>query len=356
MAEDSSQEKTEEPSEKKRQDSRNKGTVAKSTEVNSVFVLLTAVFLLRLFGPWMLDEIRSCIREYMTLCAETDMSMQRLIELGRASIVLTVKVVLPLAAAVMVAGILANIIQIGLLFTFEPIIPKLEKINPLSGLKRIFSMRSVVETIKNLLKLTIIGYIAYITIKSEYEVIIGLADATINAIWNFILVGAYDIFVRTCIALLLIAVADYGYQRYEHEKKLKMSHQEVKEERKQMDGDPQVKARIRSLQREMARRRMMDDVPKASVVVTNPTHLAIALLYEPEKSDAPIVVAKGKDLVAQRIKKIAIENDVPTVEDKPLARAMYDKVEVGMPIPQEFFVAVAEIMAYVYKLKNKQAA
>jgi flagellar biosynthetic protein FlhB len=356
MAEDSSQEKSEAPSDKKRQDERQKGSVAKSTEVNSALVLLTAIFLLRLVGPWRLAQIETSMREYIALCSVTDMSMQRLIELSQASIVLMIKILLPFVGAIMLAGVVANVVQIGLLFTLKPIEPKLEKINPLSGFKRIFSMRSLVETLKNMLKITLIGYIAYITIKGEYAILIALADATVSAIWNFILAGAYDIFVRTALVLLVIAVLDYGYQRFEHEKKLKMTHQEIKEERKQMDGDPHVKARIRSLQREMARRRMMDQVPKASVVVTNPTHLAIALLYEPEKSDAPVVVAKGKDLVALRIKKIAAENDVPLVEDKPLARAMYDKVEVGMPIPMEFFVAVAEIMAQIFRMKGKNVA
>ena len=158
------------------------------------------------------------------------------------------------------------------------------------------------------------------------------------------------------MVLIIIAILDYAYQRYDHEKRLKMSHQELKEERKQMEGDPQVKARIRSLQREMARRRMMEQVPKATVVVTNPTYIAIAMRYEPAENDAPIVVAKGKRVIAERIKEIARENNVPIVEDKPLARAMYDKVDIGQPIPVEFFTAVAEILAYVYRLKNRTAA
>jgi flagellar biosynthetic protein FlhB len=358
MAEDSSQEKEEAPSEKKREDTRKKGQVAKSTEVNSVFVLLTAIFLLRLVGPWMMREFDSHIREYFALCSHpAEMSMQRLIDLSQGALTLLIKIILPFAGAILCAGVLANVVQIGLLFTFEPMIPKLEKLNPLSGLKRMFSMRTVVETIKNILKIILIGYIAYATIKGEYEILITLADVSVMMIWQFVLTSAYDIFVRTALVMLLIALADYGYQRYEHEKKLKMSHQEIKEEHKQMEGDPQVKARIRALQREMARRKMMDQVPQASVVVTNPTHLAIALSYDAEKNPnaAPMVVAKGKDLLALRIKTIAIENDVPIREDKALARAMYDKVEVGQEIPYEFFSAVAEIMAWVYGLKGKKA-
>ena len=356
MAEDSSEEKNEAPSEKKRDDARKKGTVAKSTEVNSVFVLLTAILLLRLLGPWMMGEFNTCIRDYFAKCSDTDMSDGRLIELSQASLVLLIKVILPFAGAIMVAGVVANIVQIGLLFTFEPIIPKLEKLNPISGFKRLFSMRSLVETVKNILKITLIGYIAYITIKEEYAILVSLADMSVMAIWSFILNSAFDIFVRTAIVLLIIAVADYGYQRYEHEKKLKMSLKELKDEHKNSEGDPQVKARIRALQREMSKRKMMDQVPQASVVVTNPTHYAIALLYEPEKSDAPIVVAKGVDMVAQQIKKIAAENDVPIKEDRELARAMYDKVDVGFPIPIEFYMAIAEVMAWVHKLKSGRAA
>ena len=357
MAEDSSQEKTEAPSEKKRRDAREKGNVAKSTEVNSALVLLTAIFLLRIAGPWMMERIQKNLREYFEFPPINEMSMQQLIELSQAALITLVTIILPFAGAIMFAGVIANVIQIGLLFTLKPITPKFEKINPLSGIKRIFSMRTVVETIKNVLKVSLIGYIAYLTIRGEYSTLLTLADMSLVSIWAFLTSTAFDIFVRTALVLLIIALADYGYQRYEHEKKLKMSHQEVKEEHKQMDGDPHVKARIRALQREMAKRRMMDGVPQASVVVTNPTHIAIALLYEPEKGhDAPLVVAKGKDLIALRIKKLAEENDVPTYEDKPLARAMFDKVEVGQPIPTEFFIAVAEIMAHIYKLKNKNVA
>jgi flagellar biosynthesis protein FlhB len=166
----------------------------------------------------------------------------------------------------------------------------------------------------------------------------------------------YTIVVRICLVLIALAILDYGYQRFEHEKQLKMTRQELKEEHRQMEGDPKVKSRIRSLQMEMSRRRMMQEVPKATVVVTNPTFIAIALRYEPGRQDAPEVVAKGKRVIAEKIKQLARDAAVPIVEDKPLARAMYDKVDIGAPIPMEFFTAVAEIIAYVYRLKNKHAA
>jgi len=356
MAEESGQEKSEKPTAKKRSDARKDGTVAKSTEVNSVLVLLLGILLLRLTGEGMLFEIKNFIRHCFEFTALPEMSEQRVFNLAREAIVFLIKIILPFAGAIMIAGLLANLLQVGFMFTTKPLIPKFSKINPLKGIKQKFSMKTVVELVKSIMKVTVIGYVAYITVAAEYEMLLILADTTLMTIWNFITAATFNIFIRIILVLLVIAILDYSYQRYEHEKKLKMTKQEIKDENKQMEGDPQVKGRIRSLQREMARRRMMGEVPKASVVVTNPTHIAIALLYEPEKNDAPLVVAKGKQLIAQQIKKIAAEHGVPMVEDKPLARAMYDKVEVGLPIPVEFFTAVAEIMAYVFKLKNKRAA
>jgi flagellar biosynthetic protein FlhB len=213
-----------------------------------------------------------------------------------------------------------------------------------------------VETAKNILKLAIIGAVAYSTLIAEFPKMMMLADASVAVILGFIARTSYDIVMRVALVLAILAILDYLYNRYEHEKKLKMTKQEVKDEHKQMEGDPKVKSRIKSMQREIARRRMMQEVPKATVVVTNPTYIAIALRYEPAENDSPVVVAKGKRLIAAKIKQVAVENGIPIVEDKPLARGMYDKVTVGFPIPAEFFTAVAEIMAYVYRLTHKMAA
>jgi flagellar biosynthetic protein FlhB len=341
MAEESNEEKTEAPSEKKRHDAREKGNVAKSTEINSVIILLTALFMMKILGPWIIKELSSSIVEFMKNVSETQMDYSRLMMLMRKALILLVKTAAPIAGGIMLMGVVANVVQVGFLFTLKPLMPKLEKINPVSGFSRFFSMRSIVETLKNIVKLVLIICVAYITLKKEFLTMLTLADASVLSIWAYVLAVSYKVILRIALAMVIIAILDYAYQRFEHEKQLKMTHQEVKEERKQLEGDPQVKARIRSLQREMARRRMMEQVPKATVVVTNPTHLAIALRYEPKENDAPVVVAKGKDLIAQKIKKLAQENDVPVVEDKPLARSMYDKVEVGFPIPVEFLTAVA---------------
>lgn len=356
MAEGSMDDKTEAPTDKRRQETREKGTVAKSTEINSVMVLLAGLLLLRIFGPWMMKEMAGCMTETFSSIANTHMDVRRLTTIMTNTLFLTIKLILPIAGGILVTGVLANIIQVGFMFTLKPLVPSLSKINPITGFGRLFTLRSVVETLKSILKLVVIGAIAWSTVSAAFPTILTLADASVGAIMNFIMEKSYTIILRVAVALIVLAVLDYAYQRYDFEKRLRMSKQEVKDEHKQMDGDPKVKSRIRSLQREMARRRMMGEVPKATVVVTNPTYIAIALQYNQAEHDAPLVLAKGKRIIAQRIREIAIASGVPIVEDKPLARAMYDQAEVGFPIPMQFYTAVAEVLAYVYRLKNRRAA
>jgi flagellar biosynthetic protein FlhB len=356
MADEAQDDKTEAPTAKRRGDARQKGTVVKSTEVNSVVVLLAGLFMLKFFGPWMIDKMSGSMIETFRSISNLDLSAQRLVALTGDATILSLVTLAPVAIGIMLFGLVANIMQIGFLFTTQPITPNLNKVNPISGFTRLFSLRSAVETIKNILKLVVIGLIAYWTVMAEFDKIMMLADASIATIVHFTAVTSYNIILRVALALIILAILDWSYQKYEHEKQLKMTKQEVKDERKQMDGDPQVKSRIKSMQREMARRRMMQEVPKATVVVTNPTFIAIALRYEPLENDAPVVLAKGKRVIAEKIKQIALEHGIPIIEDKPLARGMYDKIEIGFPIPAEFFTAVAEIMAYVYRLKHRKAA
>lgn len=356
MAEEQSDDKTEAPTDKRRSETRDKGNVAKSTEINSVLVLIAGMLLLKLFGPWMMKEMCWHMYEMFQSISNTSMDQQRLTELTLKALYTMLWVLLPVVCGIMFIGIAANVLQVGFLFTGEPLIPKLSKIDPIAGFKRLFSMRSLVETVKNLIKLFIIGWVAYVTLIAEFPKMMMLADASVAAILTFVGETTYNIVMRVALVLAILAILDYAYNRYDHEKKLKMTKQEIKDEHKQMEGDPKVKSRIKSMQREIARRRMMQEVPKATVVITNPTYIAIALRYEPMENDSPVVVAKGKRLIAGRIKQVAIENGIPIVEDKPLARTMYDKVVVGFPIPADFFAAIAEIMAYVYRLKHKVAA
>jgi flagellar biosynthetic protein FlhB len=356
MAEETFDDKTEAPTEKRRSETREKGNVAKSTEINSVLVLIAGMLLLKLFGPWMMKEMGGHMYEMFQSISNTSMDQQRLTEIAFKALYTTLWVLLPIVCGIMFIGVMANVLQVGFLFTGEPLIPNLSKIDPIAGFKRLFSMRSLVETVKNIIKLAIIAYVAYATLIAEFPKMMMLSDASIKTILGFTADTTYSIVMRVALVLAILAILDYAYNRYDHEKKLKMTKQEIKDEHKQMEGDPKVKSRIKSMQREIARRRMMQEVPKATVVVTNPTYIAIAMRYEPRESDSPVVMEKGKRLIAARIKQIAIENGIPIVEDKPLARAMYDKVVVGFPIPADFFAAVAEIMAYVYRLKHKIAA
>ncbi|WP_348775065.1 flagellar biosynthesis protein FlhB [Psychrobacillus sp. NEAU-3TGS] len=262
-------------------------------------------------------------------------------------------ILLPIMLVAVVAAIAANFFQFGLLFTTEPLKFDLKKIDPIKGLKRIFSLKAIIELLKSILKISFIGSVTTLILWMNLEQVLSLSfktawDTLSTVGWLTGMMG-----ISASVVLLFISILDFFYQRFDYEKNLKMSKQDIKDEHKNSEGDPIIKSRIRQRQREMAMRRMMQEVPTADVVITNPTHFAIALKYDDELMDAPIVVAKGADLVAQKIKLIAKENDVVMVENRPLARAMFDQVEIGQRIPDEFFKAIAEVLAYVYRIKQK---
>lgn len=261
-------------------------------------------------------------------------------------------ILFPLLIAVMIAAILGNVMQVGFLFSSEALQPKIDKISPAKGFKRLFSLRSMVELVKGILKVCIIGVVAYLMIRNEFDHLIPLAEQSVWGMLSYISNVCFKILLATTIVLVFLAALDYAYQRWEFEKSIRMTKQEIKDEFKNTEGDPMIKARIRRIQREMARRRMMAEVPKATVVVTNPTHLAIAIKYEPISMNAPIVVAKGADAVAQKIREIAKENDVPIVENKPLAQVLYKIVKLDNAVPENLYKAVAEVLAFVYEQKK----
>ena len=356
MAEDSAQDKTEEPTDKKRSDAREKGNVAKSTEINSVLVLFAVLLLFQITGKWMWElMVDGCMRSF-AMISHPQMSTSDFLKYFIDMSTITMLAILPVILGIMVVGVLANVLQVGFLMSSQALMPKFERISPAAGFKRLFGMRSLVELAKNILKIVIIASVVVVTIQGEMDNLLRTSDVDMVSASLYLLRLCFLIIFRIALVLIFLAILDYAYQKFDFEKKLKMTQQEIKEERKSMDGDPQIKARIRSLQREMSRRRMMKEVPKATVVVTNPTHIAIAIRYVPDEMESPVVIAKGKRLIAQKIRDTAKEHDIPIVEDKPLARAMYDKIEPGMPIPAEFFTAVAEILAYVYKLRKRWAA
>jgi flagellar biosynthetic protein FlhB len=263
------------------------------------------------------------------------------------------KTVGPVLACVFLAAVFVNVVQVGFLMAPKRIKPDLKKISPLNGFKRWFSMHTLVEAAKNIGKLLVVGAVAYFTVRAAWPDLPKLADMDTAGIVLAILAVCFDIFWRSVLAMAVLAFLDWAYQKWEFEKNLKMSKQEVKDEYKQTEGDPRVRARIRSIQREQAKKRMMAGIPNADVVVTNPVHLAVALAYHMGEMDAPEVVAKGANRVAEKIKEIARQNGIPIIEDKPLAQALYKAVEVGQAIPADLYEATATILAHVYRLKNR---
>ena len=343
-------EKTEEPTAKKRADARKKGQVGRSQELNTAFVLLVGFFTLKLL--W--DAIYLSIASYTTYVftnLNQSVDTENIIHIFIGIIVVLAKTAFPVMFAIMLIGLAINFFQVGLNFNTESIEFKLDKLNPINGFGRIFSKRSLVELAKSFFKILVIGFFLY---RFIHEQILAMPQFMFFDLTTSLALVAEIIFQMAFIVIgviMIMALMDYGYQKWQTTQDLKMTKQEVKDEMKQSEGDPQIKGKIRQKQRQMAMARMMKEVPKADVIVTNPTHYAIALSYQQGMS-APLVVAKGQDLVAQRIKEIAREARVPIIENKPLARAIYAAVQIGDAIPQELYQAVAEVLAYVYRLKH----
>jgi flagellar biosynthetic protein FlhB len=350
------EEKTEDPTPKRISEARQKGQVAKSQDLIQAVILIAVLWIFYIYGNSFFNKLTYATQVILSHSAHWEPTVDSCTYYYLLGIKYLIDLLWPILLTVLAVGIAFNCLQVGLLFTLEPLEPNPSKLNPISGIKRMFSLRSIVELLKSMIKLTVVGLVAYIVLKKNYSLFLEFGDYTIYQIVKAMASITFEVGIKIAIALLIMAIFDFYYQRYEHNKSLKMSKHEIKEERRQMEGDPEVKARIKRLQVEMARRRMMHEVPKATVVITNPTHIAIALKYEPAAMKAPLVVAKGKRKVAEQIKKIAQENNSPIVEDKPLARALFDAAEVGEEIPYNFFKAVAEILAYVYRLKGKVAA
>ena len=346
-------ERTESPSSKRRDDFRKKGQVAQSKEVQtaSLFTLLLLFWLFYMPPFWkgfveLLRTILQTIGEFHSSPAST-LALGWFI-LQRSAILLA-----PLFLLVLLIGFFSSFLQIGWLFTTQPLIPDFSKLDPISGMGRFFSKRSLVEVVKSLIKVGVISYIAFVTVNGKFKEALILVDTEISTTLSYIASTSALVLAKICAVLILIAILDYFFVRMEMEEKLKMTKQEQKEEFKETEGDPHVKAQIRAIQRQMARKRMMAEVPKADVVITNPTHFAVAIQYKAEEMTAPVIIAKGADLVALKIRELAQEHKVPIVENPPVARILH-KLEIGSVIPEDMFRAVAEILAHVYMLKGKR--
>ncbi len=356
MAEEQSgQEKTEEPTEKRLREGREKGDVAKSTEVPSALILLLALLAIYMMRGWFYDKLLAIFRLYLPNLHTIEITSDNMVALLREALIVMAILLGPLMVIIITAALIGNFGQIGFLFTTEKMVPKYEKIDPIKGLGRMFSMQTLATGLKSIAKIVIVGLIAYLEIRKYLPDTLPLTDQGVYPIFVFYVKVSFWIFLKSAIIIAVLAAADYAFQRWQFKQKMKMTKQEVDEEAKSTEGDPQVKGKIRSIQQEMARKRMMAEVPEADVVITNPTRLAIALRYDGETMISPTVTAKGAGLIAKRIRDIAKENNVPIVEDKPLAQTLYKEVEIGSQIPENLFQAVAEILAYVYNLKRESA-
>lgn len=348
-------EKTEPATQKRREDSRKKGQVAKSREVTSVAVLMAGIVYFYFFSSYLANQLQEMALFFFQGAGQREIGPDDLFIIGMHAIQSIGLVVMPLVGLVAFFAVAAHVLQFGLLFAPEAAMPKFNKLNPLEGVKRITGKQGWMDLFKSLAKVALVTYVCVVTIGDAWGFLPELTQLSpaeiLSKFWDI----ALTIAIRSAAILVILAALDYAFQRYEYENNLKMTKEEVKQEYKQREGDPLVKMRIRQVQREISRRRMMSEVPKADVIITNPTHYAIAILYDRIEMEAPTVIAKGKGFIALRIKEIAEEHDVPKVEDKLLAQGLYKNVPLGGVVPLDFYKAVAEVLAYVYKLKKKVA-
>ena len=353
MPESGGQERSEKATPKRRREARKKGQVAQSREITSVLILMTAIGFFYFAGSWMFWSISEIIGGVYQNIDTLRLNTVSDVSAFSGDIIMKLfSILVPFFLAIFIAAVVGNIGQIGFEIHGEPMKPKLSKLNPIAGVKRLVSLKSLVELAKSITKILIIGGITYVLIKDEMRGFPLLMQQGVAEILFFIAQAAFKILFFVCLALIILAFLDFLYQRWQYEQNLKMTKQEVKDERKQTEGDPKIKGRIRKVQMEIARHRMMEAVPGADVVITNPIHLAVALKFEANEMLAPTVIAKGSGHIAERIKEIAGNHQVPIVEDKLLAQTLFKMVEIGGFIPEALYRAVAEILAYVYRLKE----
>lgn len=346
--------RTEEPTELKLKKAREEGKVAKSAELTSALVLLFPIISLGIMSPFLLNQMKEMMYYYLTISTQTNVIGEG--RLFYAFIIYFLKLVGPVAVIAFVAALIANILQVGLVFSTKPITPDLNKIAPnfiKFFQKSFFSAEAAFNLAKSIFKVLIIGLVAYLNIKGEIGLIIEFLTSPFGYSFVELSKMAFRILIEASLAMLFLALPDYFFQRRKHLESLKMSKQEIKEERKSTEGDPLIRSRLKERMRDLMNQNMLQKVPEADVIVTNPTHFAVGMEWKRESMTAPMVTAKGQDHMAQRIKEIARENDVPIVENKPLARALYAEVEIGDIIPEKYYQVMAVILAEVYRLNGE---
>ncbi|MFW0860922.1 MAG: flagellar biosynthesis protein FlhB [Dethiobacter sp.] len=342
--------KTEDATPQRRQEARKKGQVVKSAELNSAVNLLVITVFFIAAGELLFAYFSQMTVRYLLMGGEV-LTPGNIGSLTLAVLGDYFMLTLPLFFTALLTGLLVNYLQVGFLFTTEPLNPQLSRMNPVEGFKKSFSKRSIFELVKLLLKMSLVGIVVFLFIRNNLETLLLTLYQDAGGLWETISSLTLSMSLRIAAVFFALSLMDYLYQRYEHNQNLKMTKQEVKEEFKQAEGDPQLRSRLREQRRKIAMQRMIQDVPSATVVITNPTALAVAVRYREAEDEAPVVVAKGAALMAKRIRDLAAEHGVSLVENKQVARMLYDQVEIGQEIPLELYQAVAEILALVYKLR-----
>lgn len=347
------EEKTEKATPKKREDQRKEGNVLQSKEIVTAASVLGIFASVRLLAGFIMKNLLSYTARVYEQSGTYVLNADNLYPIIINMMTVFVMAVGPVCAIAVLLGIIPTVAQTRGLFTMKALKPKFSRLNPLQGIKKMFSLQAVVGIVKGLIEVIIIGWLIYNEISKRLPKILSLMDVGLMQGLAYIGLSVFDLIMLICIVLVFVAAADFLFQWWQFEKNIKMSKQEVKEEYKQMEGDPQVKSKIKQRQQQMAQQRMMQDVPSADVIVRNPTHYAVALRYDQDKNRAPQVIAKGKDYLALKIVEIAEQNDIYCMEDPPLARALYAQVDLGREIPYELYDAVAEVLTVVYREKNK---
>ena len=351
--------RTEEPTEKKLREAREKGQVARTQELPQAAVVIAGMLTLLVLGSWIYESFTGIMKYYISnfsglYATQAQMKKEFLRIVAEMS-----RILLPFFVVLILAALLSNMVQVGFQVSAHPLKPNFSKLkfDPATIMKKVFFSKQVAMNLfKSLFKVSVIGVISYVVIRSDFEKILMMPDISIAMAAQITLVAAFKIVLLTTLAMLILSIPDYFFQKYEFIESLKMTKPEIKEEWKETMGDPHLKARLKEMQREIAMKSMIKDVPKADVVVTNPTHFAVALKYDMETMYAPVVMAKGIDSIALRIISIARENDVPIIENKPLAREIYNRLEVGEIIPDDLFRAVVYVYAQLYEMNRFKAA
>jgi flagellar biosynthetic protein FlhB len=345
--------KTEEPTQKKLDEARKKGQVPLSREMNNWIMLLAGTIVLVALGPYMMEELKNTLAFFVTQPHTVIFTPGALMAIvAQLSMEILAILFLPLFLFV-IAALAGPLLQIGFLFSPESLKPDIKKISPVQGFKRLFSKRSLMEFLKGLLKIGTISFVGYVILKPFYGQIDHMIGLPVISIMSEISELFLRLMIGVLMVLIILAVIDVAFQRMEHNKKMRMSRQDIKDEYKQSEGDPEIKAKLRQLRQLKAQERMMQNVPNADVIITNPTHFSIALQYDPDKMDAPVCIAKGVDKVALRIREVAKEHDIIIMENKPLARVLYDTVDIDEMVPAEHYKAVADVISYVFRAKGK---